>query len=193
MAIIDLPIEADCRIGTNSGVLDTNYESSFGNFWHTNGSYEWRTVLRPNLSTLPAAAVISSVVLYLFVEGGTDNQNVDNLYRLRRQFVETEVTGRRARSGVNWTTYGAENTESDRYPTSAGTITVPNSTQQWRTMSISVSEFNALVLNNYGFLLKQVSGNLERYYRSRSYSGYAPYFRVTYTLPTKRRGVIWFM
>jgi len=194
MATINLPVEADCRISTNLSTVTTNYESSFPNYWHTNPTYEWRTVLRPSFGTLPVDAIISAVTLYVYIEGGDSGAGNHRFYRLRRIFVENEVTGARARVGTNWTTYGAENTSSDRYSTQSAVLYVPDNTKQWRSCAFNVSEFNALRSSNTGYILKATDGSGERYFRSRTYSGYSPYFTVIYDLPptAKKRRIIWF-
>ena len=193
MATIDLPVQEDCFICTNSANWDTNFGNH--NFYLTNGSYEWRTLIRPNFSSLPASAVISAVSLFLCNEAGPSASRTDSFYRLRRMWVELQATGHIWKTGSNWSTIGAENTSYDRYSTLMGTITIPYPHSQiYYSCSLSVSEFDALRSLNTGILIKRTGGNLsDGYYRSSQYTGSAPYFRVTYTLPAKRQGVIWFM
>lgn len=194
MASIDLPFSADNAISTNSYAYNNVYND---NYLHTHGSYEWRSLIRPNFASLPANAIISAVALHICNEGGTNSNTIDSVYHLRseRVFVETQATGRSYKTGYLWTTVGAESTVSDRYSTSVCSINIPtNAPQQFYSFSFDVSSFISDWASGAGFLIKRTGGDTgaERYFRSRTYSGYTPFFRVTYSQPTGRRRVIWF-
>lgn len=191
MATVQIPIEADARICTN-GFCDTD---NFGNHnLATNETYEWRIILRPDLSSIPESADIESVKFYMYQEGGSDSSVVESIYRLRREFVENEVTGQRASSGVNWTTDGAESTASDRYAALAGSLTFNNS-RGWESCDIDVTEFEALLTTNTGFLIKRTTGSAgdKTFTSSEGVTAgldYAPYFEVTYVSSASQQIII---
>lgn len=181
MATVKCYLEADARISTDAGTLTNNYYNSV---LATNSGYDWRFVIRPDLSDIPSGAEITSVTFHIYKEGGSDSTTDETLYRLRRSWIETQVSGSKATSGVSWTTVGAESTVSDRYSTQAGNI-AQGGDSEWCEAEITVSEFEALLTNNTGFLIKRTDGSSgDKLWTSREGStvgsAYAPYFNVTY-------------
>jgi len=192
MSTIFVYLEADARISTNSYAKNSNYG---GANLATNSVYEWRSVIRPNVSAIPAGATITAVTFHLYQEGGSDTSGVETLYRLRRTFVENEVTGDRASNGEGWTTDGAESTASDRYATAAGTLTFADD-QGWQECAINLSEFQELIdTENTGFLIKRTSGGTsDKTFTSREGVSVginkAPYFEVEYEASSGQQIII---
>lgn len=189
MGSVNLPALADATIYKQQP--DTNYGSLVS--ITTNGSltYDSRICIRPNLSSLPTGVVITSVKLHLYVRSDAVAGTVtDYAYRLRRVFVENQVTWNSWSSGNGWTTAGAESTVGDRYSTLMGSVT-HSIVNGWIEINLDVNEFRALITSNTGILIKRSdTNNTNKTHQSRDNASNTPYFEVEYTLGGAQ--AVWF-
>ena len=85
-----------------------------------------RSLIKFNLSTIPANATITSATLSLWTSGDLSiNNRIIRVYRLKVPFHETQVTWDLAASGVNWQQSGAAGAN-DRETAAIGSVTILN-------------------------------------------------------------------
>ena len=85
-----------------------------------------RSLIKFDLSSIPANATITSATLSLWTSADlSSNNRVIRVYRLKVPFNETQVTWSRAISGVSWQTAGASGSN-DRESTDIGSVIVLN-------------------------------------------------------------------
>jgi hypothetical protein len=103
---VDIPITVDTKI--NSGDPTTNYETAtsipIGYYYTVLNS---RALLKPDLSSIPANAILTSSSLYMYCHDADSNTNPTiGVYRLTKAFTESGATWN-SYNGVNtWTTPG---------------------------------------------------------------------------------------
>lgn len=85
-----------------------------------------RSLIKFDLSSLPANAVISSATLSMWTSADvSSNDRTIQVYRLKVPFNETQATWNRSATGVNWQTAGAAGTN-DREAVSIGSTFILN-------------------------------------------------------------------
>ena len=84
---------------TNEGGNTTLYSSSYGSN---------KILVHFDISLIPFGATISSATLSLYISSNTGNggRNTVNLYRLNRDWIETQATWNAYATGNSWTTAG---------------------------------------------------------------------------------------
>src|SRR3989344_3934555 len=84
---------------TNEGGNTTPYSSSYGSN---------KILVHFDISLIPFGATISSATLSLYISSNTGNggRNTVNLYRLNRDWIETQATWNAYATGNSWTTAG---------------------------------------------------------------------------------------
>jgi len=156
--IIDTGISSDLL--TTNGGSDTVYGVGDGSSV-TSASY--RFLIKPDLSSIPAGSIVTSVTLsvYEYVvdyrNGGT-NPNTVSVRRLLRNWVESEATWSIYSTGNNWTTGGASSDSNDRVATASATFTVSNTSHNafiditGATLTDDVQKMVNGTYSNYGWL-----------------------------------------
>lgn len=100
-----------------SSVATTNFGAT--DPLRADGNETSRALLRWDVSSIPATATVTAASVVLNVEnsGGTSQ-----LFQVRRDWVESQVTWNLAATGTAWTTAGADDTTNDRGATALGTL-----------------------------------------------------------------------
>jgi RHS repeat-associated protein len=151
-----------------------------------------RIVIGFDVSDIPQSAVISSATLnmnYYSRNRGCTGSWVNRpigVYRLTRQWIETQATRDNARSGVEWTNDYAEGDY-----TSWSDYCLVDLSYGWKDWDVTsiVRDWVDGSEPNYGFLLKAENEDIDGYdirFHSREYSSNQPYLEVTYTLTMKK-------
>jgi len=137
-----------------------------------------RSLIKFDLSLIPANQIIDSVTLSLYTSATYVALPPIKLYRLLRDWVETQATWNIYASGASWQIAGASGTN-DIYDTEIGYISGSSlhpSAGQENLISLSATEFQKIydgTYSNYGFLLKSTleSNAAKIFFRTREYSG----------------------
>lgn len=157
-----------------------------------------RILVEFDLSSIPSGATISSAVLDVYDEqelsqGGTTIY----IYRLRRGWVESEVTWNQASSGVSWGTAGAKNATTDFDNTALASRAFSGlEAPGHKTWGLNASKIEEMVgfgpsFANNGFMLVGNEGlAYEAYYKFASSDhatvSWRPKLDITYTAPPGR-------
>ena len=88
------------------------------------GKPDYSALLKWDLTAIPVGKTVTAVTLTFNVVAASSQ--VYELYALKRDWSESEVTWVKASSSVNWSTAGASNTTGDRETTVLGTISSPS-------------------------------------------------------------------
>lgn len=165
-----------------AGAATTNYGTSTS-IAIGNQSASRHSLLKFDLSSLPSAAIVSSVKLRLYVHNINDAvSTIINAYRVIRNWSETTSTWNNAKTGTAWGMAGCENTSTDRSATSAGTVAITGT--GWYEITISLAEFEAMRSADEGFMIKRTGGsstNFKEIY-SRENATNNPELVIEYTL-----------
>jgi hypothetical protein len=178
-------VGTDTRIGTNGdfAILDNFGTTQY--LYVVTGSSIWNSLLKFDLSAIPATATVLSakIELTLWKDYYFDVPATLSLYRCKRAWVETEANWVVYSTGNAWGTYGAENTTSDRDAAAIGTITTA-----WSNSAIEISLNIALVqamidgsFANNGFVLKNPDNSMMYFYSfNHPTVAYRPKIVITY-------------
>jgi len=111
--------------GSKNANFGTAIEMGVGEDNNTNNRVA-RSLLKFDLSTIPANATINSAVLSLWTSSNlSSNTRTIRVYRLNRAFNETQATWSIAATGISWQTAGASGVN-DRESTSIGSVMILN-------------------------------------------------------------------
>ena len=196
MGQITLTATADVYIDSEFPTTNRNSNAFISVGEPNNFSAVHRGLLKFNLSTL-VYATIQSATLRMCVTGDrSDNVRNESVYRLLREWVETEATWNIAKTGTNWGTAGAGNTTSDYNSTALGVTSVAASPTigTWIEWSLSAAEIEKLAhgtYTNYGFLVRAATENADNILYSSREGANPPQLVVEYTSPFIPQ-VIWF-
>lgn len=88
------------------------------------GTNNRRSFIQWDLSSIPTNATITGVTFKIYDRGDdlANNDRTFDVFRVRRNWVESEVTWNVYSSGNNWTTAGCSDTTNDREGTAIGSI-----------------------------------------------------------------------
>ncbi len=117
-----------------------------------------RTLIKFDLSSLPANATITSATLSLWIsEDLSDTNTILNAYRLKKSFNETQATWNNSATGVSWQVAGASGAN-DRESVSIGSITILadeplNTEKQILLDPVKVQEMVNSTFTNNGFII----------------------------------------
>ena len=145
-----------------SGAASTNYggAGSMGiGERNTHANNFSRSLIKFDLSALPADAVIVSASLSLWTSGDlASNDSTISAYRLKVPFSESQATWNRSATGVNWQSPGAAGVN-DRESAAIGAMQVlndePLNTEKQMTLDpASVQDWVSGAFPNHGLLLK---------------------------------------
>ncbi len=163
---------------TNNG--PTSPLSILGSSPESNG------LLKFDLSAIPANAMVSLATLYMFSSTSAAGDS-DDLHRLVRDWVESEVTWNEAETGTNWGTAGAKNTTTDYNSSLIATITYPVSSGDTEASAVVTSTIQNWVdgtNGNFGFRISTDSVNIQAWHsREATTKAFWPSLEITYTIP----------
>jgi predicted ribosomally synthesized peptide with SipW-like signal peptide len=153
----------------NSGSANTNYGANVNLIDGRSGSTYQKALIKFTLSSIPSTAVITSATLQLYATADGNANDVVNMYRLRRAWIEGNNS---TNSGVTWNTYngsspwgtaGAANISSDFINTIIATATIPsdgmNNWYSWTSplLKDEVQAFVSGTTTNNGWILYPTS------------------------------------
>jgi hypothetical protein len=165
------------------------------------GALIMRGVIRFDLSSIPAAAQVSSATLSLWLSSAgslrASNDRAIRLYRIKRNWVESQVSWNVYSTGNNWQTAGC-NGANDREASDIGSsnlrvLDAIDSEHQFALTPAAVQEWISGSVANNGVLLKCDTETDDMYFFHSSDSTSAtlrPKLVVNYTLPALRRRLI---
>lgn len=154
-----------------------------------------RSLLKFDLSSIPAYASIVSATLSLWTKTDYSTNARDvKVYRVLRNWVETQATWNVYSTGNNWGTAGCGNSTTDYdganiWASTNVSASVPNNTEvQWVFTATGLAELKKVIngtYSNYGMLLKADTESADFYYYYSSAdatSGYRPKLVIEYTV-----------
>jgi len=148
-----------------------------------NGSYIDRTLIEFDLSSIPSNADVTSATMDLYCYNVTDEGTV-YVYRVLVDWIESQVTWNKRKSGVSWTTAGCDGVGNDREGTTIGSEFVDST--GWNSFDLDADKVeewingsfanNGIVLTTANYLL----------FWSSDYGGSStdPKITITYTIPS---------
>jgi hypothetical protein len=132
----------------------------------------YSSLIKFDLSSIPAQATIDSAELDLYFYSGTGGTSTVDVYRSKRAWVESDVTWNAYSSGNNWQTAGAFGAD-DCEQTSIGSAAIDD-TYEHKIWSLSPSDIQDMITGgswtNNGFLLRITAGTTTKYFNSSDYS-----------------------
>ena len=158
---------------------------------NTHVDYVIRTLIKFDLSGLPADAIISSAVLSLWcVTDKSSHARTFRVYRVKRDWVEDEATWNIYSTGNNWQTSGAAGAN-DREATDIGTraFTATEALNEFKAFALTPVTKAGLDLG-YGWILKADTESDDMYIFDSSDQATAaqhPKLVIEYTLPSVGR------
>ena len=133
-----------------SGDFEVGYE----------GTWTVRGLIKFNLDSIPENSKINTAILsmYFFYREGSGTR-ATNLYRQKKNWIESEVTWDRYSVGNNWTTSGGfDSSDCEQTPVSTSEI---DDTYGWKTWNIDTESIEAMLSGgswiNYGYLVKDAT------------------------------------
>jgi hypothetical protein len=196
-----LTLQPDATAGLDAQLAgsdaDGNYATldpiAVGNF----SALPVRSVIKFDVSSIPADAVISGATLSLWRAGkfGTPVNTTLRAYRIKRAWVEAQVTYNSYSTGNSWSTAGVGNTTTDREATDIGSVSILNADAVGTQYDIAltpsaVQDWVDGTMTNNGLLLK-IDDETDLYQFDSSDHGTAgtrPKLVVTYTVFTPSAG-----
>jgi len=179
----------DVAPSTNYGSATTIHVGEFNT-----GSTVYRSAIKFDLSTLPTNAIISSTTLSLYaVTDYSSNARTFRVYRLKRAWVEAEVTWNIWATASNWSTAGAFHTD-DCEQTDIGSraFSSTETLNEFKNFALTPTTKFGLDLGN-GWLIKADTETDDSYQFSTSDDATAenrPKLVIVYTIPPAHRPII---
>ena len=177
----------------NSSTPNTNNNSTILIVGEGNTSVDVaRTLIKFDLSSIPANAVIQDATLSLwFSTDISSNARTMRAYRVLRNWVEAQATWNIYSTGNNWGTAGCANTTTDREATDIGSVSVsasetPDTEKQISLTASKVQEWVSGTTANYGLLIQMDTESNDAYAFHSSggaTAGYRPKLVINYTVP----------
>ena len=150
-----------------------------------------RALIKFDLSSIPVGVIITSAVITLTVASTeSDITGVFRVYRVLRDWIDSQATWNSYKTGNAWSTAGCGNTTSDREATDVGSANVSAGPSVGSTIDISLtpSKIQEMIsgggFTNNGFLIKNNESLHDRdsYYDSEDATATnKPKLVVTYT------------
>jgi|WetSurMetagenome_2_1015567.scaffolds.fasta_scaffold15273_9 hypothetical protein len=184
---------------TNDTFIDDGAPTSnYGTFvyWlvghYTTDSRKRRSLIKFDISSIPAGAVISGGTLAVTFQA--DNAGVGGTicaYRQLKNWVSGTATWNKYDASNNWTTAGGfDAADCEQSESGSATFTASETLNTVKNIPISTSKISEWVSSgtaNYGFLLKTTveNNNLYQYHSTEATTaGYRPTLTITYTEPS---------
>ena len=152
-----------------------------------------RSLLQFDLSSIPTGVLITSATLTLtFAEDGNyraTNSRTARVYRVLRNWVESEATWNIYSTGNNWGTAGCANTSTDRGATDIGTasFSTGNSANETVVFTLNAANIQEMIgggsFTNNGFLIKVDTESDDLFYfcsSGEATESYRPKLTITY-------------
>jgi len=149
-----------------------------------------RGIIKFDLSSIPAGASLSAATLSIwFSTGGDYSNNVRNMhaYRMKRNWVEGEVTWNIYSTGNSWGTVGGAGANDIGVSHGSASVSATESANTELAISLTTAEVTKLIdgtYSNYGWLLK-VETEVDDLYTYDSSTGgtagYRPKLVIEYT------------
>lgn len=159
-----------------------------------------RSLIKFDLSTIPSNSVTSSNILSLYITRDLSSNARDaSMYRVLRNWVESQATWNNWSSGNAWTTAGCGSDGNDADLTNVHatcSFTATESAGTEKQFSISTTHMDNFIngtYSNYGWLIRMATETNDAYYCDSSSSVTAserPKLVITYTSASAQ--VIWF-
>jgi hypothetical protein len=158
--------QPDSSTGNDTAIAALAATTNYGNaatlyvgeeYGGTPGNVQ-RTLIKFDLSSIPAAASITSATLYLTIKQDLSNNSRNmKAYRLKRNWTETGATWNTYDGSNNWQTAGATGAN-DYDSASMGTLalTGTESVNTEKSISLTTTEVKKMIdgtYTNYGWLL----------------------------------------
>ena len=149
-----------------------------------------RTLLKFDLSSIPATAIVESATLSLWQTNDfSDNARTLRVFRVKRSWVEVEATWNIYSTGNNWQTaggFGADDAEQTDIGALAFGASEANGQKDWSLTASAVEEMIDGTWANNGFMLKADTENNDAYgfHSSGGTAGQRPKLVVVYSVPT---------
>ena len=188
--------QPDDTTGYDAYIEDISPTSNFNNSSFIVGerasfTEKQRGLIKFDLSSIPAGAIIVSATLSLFITADrSNNARTYKAFRLLRNWGETTVTWNKYDGTNNWGTAGATNaTDIDTTEMASCSYTSSESAGTEKQYLFTVSEFQKFITGaytNYGWLIKadtETDDSYEHGSSSHATSGYRPKLVVEYNLP----------
>ena len=187
------------KVGNNA--QDTNFGSNILLRVGSSVDATHRSLIKFDFSSIPSIATVSGVTLELYMTA-EDSIYVRTiaLYRIIRNWVETQATWNIAQTGVSWGSAGGANTTSDINGTAIGSKDMTTTEAVgFKSFGLTVATvqgwINGTILN-YGMHLKNTTEADESASWSFASSNNAdtsirPKLTVNYTLPSVGSQTIW--
>lgn len=158
IAVIQPPAE-DTYL--SSGATTTNFGTSAFVFFGESAGSVFRTLVQFDLSSIPSGTTVNSATLNLWIRSFTGtNTRTLRVYRVLRNWAETQATWNVYTTGNNWGTAGCANTTTDREATDIGSVSISSSIADHAQVNITLtaSAIQTMItgggFTNNGFLLK---------------------------------------
>lgn len=152
-----------------------------------------RALFKVTLPTLPAGAVVTSAKLVLFLQTDQSSNARDfKVYRVKRDWVYSQVTWNIWKTANNWTTAGCGDTTNDYDSTVWATtnFTATETLDTAKIFNLDLTEFNKMLngtYSNFGWLIKADTEANDAYgfYPGIEATNISerPYLEITYTIP----------
>jgi hypothetical protein len=166
-----------------------------------------RMILKFDVSSISSGDTVSATTLSLWEIGANDSGGVGpwnaELRKVRRDWVESEVTWNSWETSNTWSTAGASNTSTDRYSAVSATLSVDGTTESpeafvaWTdaVLTQDAQDFVDGSKSNYGWILSSesiesnASNDTWTQYRTSDYSTSSkrPKWAITHETPFQRR------
>jgi hypothetical protein len=191
MSTVTLNPSSDTFIDANSPTTNFDGNTNIDVGEYNAGSERRRTLIKFDLSSIPAASVVNSATLRLYNTGTdlTDNSRTFDVYRVRRAWIAGQATWNVYTTGNSWTTAGCGDTTNDREGTALGSISCvnpPSAGYQTTTLTASSIQemLNGGTFTNNGFvLIMQTENNDLQRFNAVETASNMPELIIDYTPP----------
>jgi hypothetical protein len=149
----------DYDIDIDSQMLETNVNTNYGtgttmSVGDDGGGDNRQIILKPDLSLIPSErTLVSASIILGFVSRTTTNALNATVYRILRDWVESEVTYNIWKTANNWTAQGATSNGNDYQlsPTISNAVALSNgATQEFPLVLAEFNKFRDGTYTNYG-------------------------------------------
>lgn len=190
-----LTLQPDPTDGLDTYIVDTSPTINSGSdvfIWsgeRNDSNPKYRTLIKFDLSTLPANSIISSAIFSWYVTNDfATNARTHRLYRVKRAWLETQATWNIWTTGNNWSTAGAFHVDDcEQTEVASRAFTATETLNQFKDFPFTgLTTKSQLDLGN-GWLIKADTEVNDAYAGAASGDTTAserPKFVVVYTLPT---------
>lgn len=154
-------------------------------------TYNYRPLVRFDLSSLPSTAIVTTATMYLYCLGVSNSgaSLTVNAYRVLRNWTGSCTWNKY--DGTNaWTTGGCDSTSTDRSATAIASTSF--SDVGWTTYTLSLAEFGYIRSSNYGMVLIPQNSASDKWLASNNYTTDTtkqPKLVIDYTFAKAKAGV----